>query len=795
MKKIVLALLLVLTSLFADVSYELQKGWQFIGFSTNIDDMSLFDENESVSIIWSYDAKTQKWQGFSPDHTTQSKINKKYSPLKSIKSSQGIWIENKKSWTLTIKGEHESKSTLTLYKGWNLISLPVDVAVSPKLFDDSIVWRYSLGKWQLYGKKSSHYPPISSIHSTEAIWVKSDKEQTISLDNSTSKLHSFSSKEELKSYIKEMILNSYKHQDRFYPVVDSIMEDVSAQKSVEAPQADSANQATDATSTNIQEVGVDESDILKHNDTHLFFYNMNKNEIEITTFENLKSNRKSAISPIKLENGTQLKAMYLVGDRLAVVTQRVYYYIMYKGAPEAVVEGITKPTKEDDFSGWRLKVYDISEISNITKLGEFKVDGDFRESRMIEGKLYAVSSFRPEVEIVYPKIDVDQKKCEQFAVKPMYIYAGTTYLSPCDQYDYSKPTIKSLNISPMINGDVELIDYKKTFAPNKIAQFPLLTTVAEFDINSLENPKTVTLTGDMSDLYVSKNNLYLLSNEYPIYRSFREFKSRVAIYKVGLKDLSYEALGFVNGRVLNSYSLSEYKNHLRVATTQGRSWGFTQTKNSLFVMKQNSNSLEIVGTLTGLGALDNNGESREEIKAVRFVGDRGFIVTAKQTDPLYTLDLSNPTSPQKVGELKVSGFSEYLHPLDNNRILSIGRELSEDGRRLGFMIELFNINDFAHPSLIDKVLYPKNVYSFDAEHDPRAFVYRSSDGLLGITYRDQHSSSMDIYKISNTIEKVNSVDVESSGYNNRGIIFDMDNISYGAIFNTESYKSKEIGAR
>ncbi|WP_344982410.1 beta-propeller domain-containing protein, partial [Streptosporangium fragile] len=176
----------------------------------------------------------------------------------------------------------------------------------------------------------------------------------------------------------------------------------------------------------------------------------------------------------------------------------------------------------------------------------------------------------------------------------------------------------------------------------------------------------------------------------------------------------YVSSGKVPGRLLNQYSLSEHEGHLRVATTStsGRS-----SSSAVYVLR--ADTLGKVGEVGGLG----NGE---RIYSVRFIGPVGYVVTFKQVDPLYTLDLRDPAAPGKTGELKITGYSAYLHPAGDGRLIGVGQEASEQGRTLGTQVSLFDVSDPANPRRLSQ-LFQKDSGS-EAEWDPHAFLYWAKTG-------------------------------------------------------------------
>ncbi|MEQ9336737.1 MAG: beta-propeller domain-containing protein, partial [Miltoncostaeaceae bacterium] len=186
--------------------------------------------------------------------------------------------------------------------------------------------------------------------------------------------------------------------------------------------------------------------------------------------------------------------------------------------------------------------------------------------------------------------------------------------------------------------------------------------------------------------------------------------------------------GRVRGYTLNQFSLSEHEGHLRVATTEEPAWWGAPEDG------ESSESIVTVlapreGRLVQTGLVDGLGRT-ERIYSVRFMGDRGYVVTFRQTDPLYSLDLSDPTAPRVTGELKINGYSSYLHPIDDDTLIGIGQDATPEGRILGTQVSLFDVSDPGDPTRLAQQTLGTG-YS-EAEDDHLAVLYWKPTGLLAI---------------------------------------------------------------
>ena len=826
MKKIVLMLIVFVSISFADSALLLKKGWQLIGSNTKIENMDIFD-SKHVDQVWRYDAVSQKWQGYSPDSVTLKKISDGgYSNINSIENWHGFWIKSKDEWVMTfVEDVSKRDENVTLQKGWNLISLPINSVVSPHVFDGTTVWKYAKNnQWELFEKDTKeNFPKISHISNSDGIWVKSDKEQTIEVSSKSAQLHNFENTKDMEAYIKDMLLTNNRPYYGYYPmlkgggdvqtadVADGVYTIAGAANKISAPKAENTS------GTNLQEQGVDESDIVKHNDTDIFYVSRDTTRydemyINVTTFQNIIDNK---LKPIERLNISGLvDSMYLVKKKLIVLS---------RNNQNSYKEKSILPYKRYN-QIMSVTIFNVADIANIEKVTTFEIDGNINNSRVIDGKLFLVTNFNPYIEKTYPKVYVDAPECKKFfeyeysypesvddnyegssgssgtvsppkkasRVKYDYKKYAKCYNLNRDKdgkyyrYDYDNPTVTNEYLIPSMKKNGEdskpLIAANTFFAPLKKDQDTTITTVSKIDIENATLDKTSSVIGYTSTVYASKNSLYLVSDKYPMYYNFDRYENRSVVYKFSLDEtLAYQAYGFVKGHVLNQFSLSEYKNILRIATTQGNSWQ-NNTVNSLYTLGQYEKSLLIDGVLSGLG------KEGETIHSVRFVGERGYVVTFKQKDPFYTIDLSDARNPKKAGELEIDGYSSYLHPIDDTHILGIGRDATPDGQVAGLKMELFDVSDFSNPQSVSTQSFG-TMYSYsELERNHKALAYRASDKLLGFSYTmNQGINELGVFQIiDNNITAYKPVKSPNTNryYNNfeRGLIFDLAGNTYIAYF-------------
>ncbi|HSJ73456.1 MAG TPA: beta-propeller domain-containing protein, partial [Miltoncostaeaceae bacterium] len=202
------------------------------------------------------------------------------------------------------------------------------------------------------------------------------------------------------------------------------------------------------------------------------------------------------------------------------------------------------------------------------------------------------------------------------------------------------------------------------------------------------------------------------------------------IHKLDTSDparTTHLASGAVHGYLLDQFSMSEHGGYLRVAATEEPAWwspeGGDASESSVAVLAEREGRLAPVGRVGGLGR-------GERIFAVRFIGDRGYVVTFRQTDPLYALDLSDPARPAVRGALKIPGFSSYLHPVDESTLVGIGQAADGAGRTLGAQVSLFDVSDLSAPRRIAQRALDGD-WS-EAESDHHAVLWWPATRLLAL---------------------------------------------------------------
>ena len=332
------------------------------------------------------------------------------------------------------------------------------------------------------------------------------------------------------------------------------------------------------------------------------------------------------------------------------------------------------------YSGSRHKsvatFYDISDHAAPEKIGQFEQSGMLVTSRMVNGIVYLVTN--------------------EYASEQRYI--------PC--------TTKGDQFTKMSAEDI------CTF-PNPDDTSYIVVSSVDLKSGKKISSKTKAVFGATGDVYCNTENLYISAADY----SGKKTVSRLVKIALNDGDLEFVAVGKVPGTVYGQFAMDEKDGYFRIATTAERNG---TDLNCLYVLDENLNE---VGSVTGFAR-------NEHIEAVRFIGEKAYVITYEQIDPLFILDLSDPEDPQIDGEVKISGFSTLLVPLSDTRLIGIGYGTADNGyggqMSDGLKIALFDISNPSRPRVLDSKSY-KNMFS-EAQYDHHALLQNPDEGYLAIPY-------------------------------------------------------------
>lgn len=262
----------------------------------------------------------------------------------------------------------------------------------------------------------------------------------------------------------------------------------------------------------------------------------------------------------------------------------------------------------------------------------------------------------------------------------------------------------------------ELSIDKIMYYPNRYNQNYFI--VAALDTSSRSTPSTIeAFLGSGHEAYMSNNALYIAGQDYNnIWGSI----TNISKFTLDGLKIGFAGGGMVEGSILNQFSMDEHNGNLRVATTNWK----RETTNALYILDKNLNQI---------GAVENLAPG-ETIYSTRFMGDKGYIVTFRQIDPLFVIDLTNPSAPRLVGELKIPGFSNYLHPISENVLLGIGQNIDEKtGRQEGIKLSLFDVSDDTRPREIKNLVLGSSGSHAEVLYNHKALMLNLDKDMIGFT--------------------------------------------------------------
>lgn len=621
-------------------------------------------------------------------------------------------------------------------------------------------------------------PTVTSIvdKNTTVKGTVSNTNVTIKTINAAKKLPKFNSYQDILALLKSMGI-SYDGNYRGGVMIDDVMTASSAESkstTAMAPEAKGALGGSDYSSTNTQVSGIDEGDIIKNDGKYLYIAKQNTVSI-MDVFPALAMKKVSTISLGQNEIVTEL---YLKGNTLTLIcssyesksipvepqTDPVSPASSTNSGTASVATSPNASSKMGASSVWMqqkqqtiIKVYDVTVKETPVLKRTLSFDGYLSSSREKDGRFYIVTN--------YQIMSFPEKYAEPADILPSY------------------------SDSAKASGDILIQAQSIEYCPENVSANYLM--ISCFDISTQEPAVVETILGAGNTTYMSNNALYIVQ---PYYRytvqnsgtTSTSPSSKVAatspggngtvttvegntgtavaepfvavsqegtvVMKFSLvgKGVQFAVAGEVPGQVLNQYSMDEYGTTFRIATTKT---GNSGSSNNLYNL---NDQLQVIGKVENLAP-------GERIYAVRFVEKTGYIVTFRNMDPLFVIDLSNPTAPKVVGELKIPGFSNYLHPISSTLLLGIGQNTittytkDKDGNEIavgsmqsGLKVSLFDVSDPKAPKELDSLAFGGPGSNTEAQYNPRAFVWWGSkatalfpaflNGVDGSTGYDNNSN-------------------------------------------------------
>ncbi|MEV4412476.1 beta-propeller domain-containing protein [Catellatospora sp. NPDC049609] len=479
--------------------------------------------------------------------------------------------------------------------------------------------------------------------------------------------------------------------------------------------------------TNTHEAGVDEPDIVKTDGRRIV-------TVLGETLRVIDPATRLVTGSLHVGHGSH--QLFLQGDRALVLSRS---WGVGRGLADAAGASRISP------SSTRVRLVDLAGPPRIT--GTYEIGAQLTDARLVGGVARVVVSSQPRIDFPWREMSTD---AERLAANRKIIDR-----SPLESW---LPAYTSEGVAGRLDcGDVS--------RPDRFSGTSTVT-VLSFDLNrpQLGDGLPVGVLADAETVYGNGPHLYLAHDER--WRG-EQASGRTELYQFDVTGTRpvFAASGSVPGWLLNQYSLSEHDGVLRAATTTGRPWESTaRSESTVYTLRRDGGQLRPVGKLGGLG-------KGERIYAVRFLGPVGYVVTFRQTDPLYAVDLSDPARPRLTGELKIPGYSSYLHPLDGGRLLGVGQDATGQGRVTGLQVSLFDVGG-ADPKRLDQEKIPHG-WS-EAEHDPHAFLYWPDTRMLVVPYAaydGDHRAGALVYRVgADRLEKIGEVTGGEPAYPRRSLV-------------------------
>ncbi|MEM2913102.1 MAG: beta-propeller domain-containing protein, partial [Candidatus Bathyarchaeia archaeon] len=495
-------------------------------------------------------------------------------------------------------------------------------------------------------------------------------------------LQKFSSREELKNFLlKSGLYGGYTGLPRIF------LEKSFAVAQFVGAAAEPASMDVGYSKTNIQVEGVDEADMVKTDGRYIYLVS-GKSVFIIKAYP-----PEGAKLSSQIQVNATVCGIFVNANRLVIFAYSDIYYPMI----------FLNDSESKELMGpWtHLMVYDVEEHETPVLIRNVTLNGIYFNSRMIGKHVYVLATLPAyhlgNGEPVLPKI-VDNERIVN--IEPTSIY----YSNVSDFY-YAFTVVAAINIQ-----DVEEPITKETF-----------------------------LFGSASCIYVSLNNIYVTVSKYS-----EEYGETSEIHRIRIDGgkVSYEASGIVPGFVLNQFSMDEHNGYFRIATTTSGATilrGLSATSTSIAREEENlrrNNVYVLNRSLAVVGGIERLAPG-EQIYAARFMGERCYLVTFKKVDPLFVISLKDPTKPEVLGQLKIPGYSDYLHPFDEDHLIGIGKwtveaEEGDFAWYQGVKISIFDVSDIEHPKEVDGYVIGDRGTDSPVLWDHKALLFDKDLNLLAM---------------------------------------------------------------
>ena len=521
-------------------------------------------------------------------------------------------------------------------------------------------------------------------------------------------------------------------------------------------------EGVDFSGTNVQESGVDEADIIKTDGRRIFV--VASGELVVVDAE---SREVTGTAPVPDGWSPEL---FITGDSVLLITRGDTYYddgpVPLPVEPAAAVEvdaeaefaesSIAADDIHPGGSFWApatvIQRFDI--VAGEPQSGDvLRVVGDYVSARSVDGVARVIIRSNPHhnFPFVYPAGEQGEDVAEE---------ANRQAVLDSELEDWL-PTFSLESGGSVVDSGI-LPACDDVHAPTEFSGFGVTSVVSVAVDGSIEPSATTSVLAPGDTVYASTESVYVSTTTWVdpvIFEDEDQWQSawdarRVNIHRFDITDpnqADYRSSGSVPGEIHNQFSLSEHDGHLRVVTTTGDPWNET-SDSQVRVLR------EAGGELTEVGMVGDIGRG-EMVQSVRFVGDVGYVVTFRQVDPFYTIDLSDPQNPRILGELKIPGFSSYLHPISDDLVLGVGSDATDEGFVTGAKVSLFDVSDLSDPREIAVWTAPDGWN--DVGWDHRSFLWWGPENLAVVpvsVWQDNWSGAVVLKVENDTITEVGRID-------------------------------------
>ncbi|MDX1511374.1 MAG: beta-propeller domain-containing protein [Nitriliruptorales bacterium] len=480
-----------------------------------------------------------------------------------------------------------------------------------------------------------------------------------------------------------------------------------------APQASRSSgelvAGQDFSTTNIQEAGVDEPDVMKTDGEILVAVVQ-----QVLRVVDLTGHEPVEVASMRLPDDLGNPQLLLAGERLLVVGQR---WGTFFAEPLTGEDRPAALTLAPQSAITLVQLIDLSNPADPDIVADLELDGTALSSRLVDGIIHLVVSSQPTGLVFEGPTESGVRGERDALARNREVIRDSTIEDWLPAYAHRDE-----------DGDEaikDLVDCSHVHAPDEFAGFGTLSIVSVDPANDELHPRSAAgVLSEGQTVYGSPERLYVATTDWVDWGSLegddleaeaRDVTTDIHAFDITRPQVTYVGSGTAPGSLLNQFSMSEHDGHLRVATTEGNGWWAGEDSvSTVTTFAITGDELEEAGSVTGLGVT-------ERIFAVRFLGDVGYVVTFRQVDPLYVVDLSDPAAPAVTGELKIPGYSAYLHPVGDGRLIGVGQDATDAGRVTGLQVSLFDVSDPADPQRLAHVVMP-NANS-ESEWNHHAFLH------------------------------------------------------------------------